>query len=581
MKHKIKESTVRQFLFNLLKDYKKELVIIVAIATLGSVLTVFIPYIYGRLFDLALIPNTTINLLLSLIGIWAVLGLISNFASARTSAMGDILGAKLSLRFEADAYAHFLTLPAAFHKTKKTGEILHKISRGSWNIQTFIEIISGILPSLIFLVFASIAMLIIQWQLGLIVLLTFVIYAIITLKLTKPILESQENMHDIFEKEYGNIYDKLYNVFLVKSLAMEDYEKKTILKSLIDRALPSYKIMAEKSASLQYIQGIIYNLSFVIVLGMAIFFLRNGQITQGEFIMFFGYINLSFSPFFRLSEVYKYYKKASVAIKRIIKLEGMAPESMKHGEKILDNFKGGITFKNVSFSYTNNKKILSNIDLEIKPGEIIALVGESGVGKSTLSELIFGYYQPTRGEIYLDNINISELKLKWLREQMAIVPQEISILNDTILNDIKYAAPQASFDDVVRAAKAANAHGFIMSLPKKYKTVVGARGVKLSVGQKQRIAITMALLKNPKILILDEPTSALDAKSERSVQKGLGHLISGRTTIIIAHRFSTVKNADKIIVLAKGKVAESGTHNSLMKKKGKYYELYSLQKGLD
>jgi len=581
MKQKIEESSVRRFLFDLLKEHKKEFILILAIATCGSILTVFVPYIYGRLFDLALIPNTTITLLLSLIGIWALLGLISNFTSARTSALGDILGAKLSLKSEVDAYAHFLTLPIAFHKTKKTGEILNKVSRGSWNLQYFIQIVSNILPSLIFVIFALIAMLFIQWQLGLVVLFTFIIYSIVTLKLTKPVLKSQEKMHESFEKEYGNVYDKLYNIYLVKNFAMEENEKKQFMKSFIGRALPPYRESAEKSARLQHIQGIIYNLSFVITLGMAIFFLRNGQITQGEFVMFFGYINLSFSPFFRLSEFYNFYKKASVAIKRIIKLESISPEAMKHGEKTIDDFKGSITFKNIGFRYTKDKEILDNINLEIKSGESVALVGESGVGKSTLSELIFGYWQPTKGNIYLDDVNISKLKLKWLREKIAIVPQEISIFNDTLINNIKYANPKANFEDIVKASKAANAHNFIMSLPKKYKTFVGERGVKLSVGQKQRIALTMAFLKNPRILILDEPTSALDAKSERSVQDGIKLLISGRTTVIIAHRFSTVKNVDKIVVLDKGKIIEVGNHEELMKKKGKYYELYSLQKGLD
>lgn len=575
------ESSVKRFFFDLSKMHKKELAKIIAIATFGSVLTVFVPYIYGRLFDLALIPNTTITLLLSLIGLWAFLGLVSNFTSARTSALGDTLGARLSLESEVEAYGHFLTLPVSFHKTKKTGEILEKVSRGSWNLQYFIQMVSNILPSMIFLIFALIAMLIIQWQLGLIVLFTFVIYSIVTLRLTKPVLESQEKMHRAFEKEYGNIYDKLYNVFLIKNFAMEENTKKQFLKSFIGRALPPYKDSAEKSARLQHIQGIIYNLSFVIVLGTAIFFLRGGQITPGEFIMFFGYITLSFSPFFRLSEFYNFYKRASVSLKRIIKLKELVPESMNHGEKTLKDFMGEIDFKNVSFGYNKNQRILKNINLKIKSGESIALIGESGVGKTTLSELIFGYYQPSKGNIFLDNVNISKLKLEWIRKQIAIVPQEVSVFNDTLINNIKYANPKANFNDVVKAAKAANAHEFIMSLPKKYNTLVGERGIKLSVGQKQRIAITMAFLKNPKILILDEPTSALDAKSERNVQEGLKRLISGRTTIIIAHRFSTVKNVDKIVTLEKGKIIEIGNHKELMKKKGKYYELYTLQRGLD
>ena len=581
MKQKLKEHSVRKFFFDLSKGHKKELTKVIAIATFGSMLTVFVPFIYGKIFDLALIPNTTISLLLSLIVVWALLGLISNFTSARTSALGSTLGAKISLESEIEAYGHFVKLPVSFHKSKKTGEILDKISRGSWNLQHFIQIVSNILPSTIFLIFALIAMLFIKWQLGMIILFTFIIYAIVTLKLTKPVLKSQEDMLKSFEKEYGNVYDKLYNVFLIKNFAMEENEKKKFYKSFIGNALPPYKISAEKSAKLQHIQGIIYNLSFVIVLGLAIFFLRSGQITQGEFIMFFGYINLSFSPFFQLSEFYNFYKKTSVALKRIIKLRNLAPEEMKHGNKIIEHFNGEIGFKNVSFSYNKDKETLKNVNLKISSGESIALVGESGVGKSTLSELIFGYYNPSKGNILFDGIDISKLKLNWLRKQIAIVPQEISVFNDTLINNIKYANPKASFEDIVKAAKAANAHDFIMSLPKQYKTFVGERGVKLSVGQKQRLAITMAFLKNPRILVMDEPTSALDAKSERKVQEGINRLISGRTTIIIAHRFSTVKNVDRIVVLDKGKIIEVGNHEELMKKKGKYYELYSLQKGLD
>lgn len=575
------KNSAKDFFVNLLRDDKKELRIIISIATLGAVLSVFIPYIYGRLFDLALIPNTTISLLFSLIGIWIILGLISNYTSTKTAVLGEVLGAKTSLKSEAEAYSHFLTLPISFHKTKKAGTIIEKVSRGSWNIQYLIEIISDILPSVLFLIFALIAMVIIKWELALIICFSFVVYSFVTVKMTKPVLKSQKKMHKIFEKEYGNVYDKLYNVFLVKNFAMEENEKKEFFKSFVKKAVPPYKESAEKTAKLSHAQGVIYNLSFVIVLGIAIFFLRNGQITQGEFIMFFGYITLSFSPFFKLAQFYRYYKRTSVSVRRLIWLKNLVPEEAKHGDKILKDFKGKIEFRNVSFNYTKDREVLKNINLKINPGETMAFVGESGVGKTTLSELILGYYKLNKGEILLDDINISKLKLKWLRKNIAIVPQEISIFNDTLINNIKYANPNSSYEDIVKATKAAYAHEFILSLPKKYKTLVGERGIKLSTGQKQRIAITMAFLKNPKILILDEPTSSLDVESEKNVQRGIKELIKGRTTLIIAHRFSTLRNADRIVVLDKGKIIEIGSHHELMKKRGKYYKFYKLQKGLN
>jgi len=572
---------VNRFLADIFKEHRKELIIILIIATFGSLLAAIIPYIYGRLFDFALIPQTSLNILISLIVIWFILSIISNYTSNKTGLMGEILGAKISLEAEANAYAHFFSLPVPFHKKKQKGEVLRKLSRGAWTLQNMIEVVSGTFPQFLMLIFSVIAMLLIQWQLALILIFAFIIYFLITIKNINPILKIQEEEHKIFEKQYGKVYDKLYNVFLVKNFAMEDDEKKRLFNSFVTKLVSSLEKTSTKWARLSIMQDIIYSLSFVAVLGTAIFFLRLGELTPGEFIMFFGYINLAFGPFRSLSRIYRLFKRSSVAIKRFIKLKRIVPESMKHGNKILQSVKGEITFENVSFEYLKNKEVLKNINLKIKQGETVALVGKSGVGKTTFSELIIGYYQPKKGRILLDGVDISKLKLKWLRNQIAIVPQDLNLFNDTLINNLKYANPNATSEDIIRAAQAAFAHDFIKKFPKGYKTLVGEDGIKLSMGQRQRIAITMAFLKNPKILILDEPTAALDAESEKNVQKGINELIEGKTTIIIAHRFSTVRNADKIIVLDGGSIAEMGNHKELIKKRGLYYKLYILQKGLD
>ncbi len=573
-------NSVNRFILNILKENKKEIIIISVVATIGSFLSVIIPYIYGKLFDLAIIPNTSMTLLLSLIFVWLIASLISNYTSNKSAYLGEILGAKINWIEEAKAYGHFLTLPIAFHKNKKTGEILNRISRGSWYIESLITSLSALFPQLIVLIFSLIVIFLIQWQLAIILALSFFVYVLITIKSAKAVISAQEKFMQLVQKQYGKVYDKLYNPFLVKNFGMEEEEKRKIL-GLFEKILPVIKNSSKKYKKVSLYQGIVYSLSFVVILSCAIFFLRNGNITQGQFIMFFGYINLVFSPLYVLTEFYKSLKKASVSIKRIMQFRSLVPEAMKHGNKILRKVTGEIRFSNVEFGYKKDKPILKGINLKIKGGESIALVGQSGVGKSTLSELILGYYKPLKGNIFLDETNLSELKLQWLREQMAIVPQDLSILNDTLIKNIKYANQKATYDEVVNAAKAAGAHDFIMKLPKKYETLVGERGIKLSMGQKQRIALTMAFLKNPKILILDEPTSALDAESERIVHEGIKRLIKGRTTVIIAHRFSTVKHADKIIVLDKGRIIEEGSHNELMRKRGKYHQLYNLQMGLD
>ena len=495
-------SELNKFIFDIVGKNKTEIIRILIVATIGSLFASGVPFIYGKLFDLAVVPNSSLNFVLSLIGLWFFVSIISNFISNKTSEMGERLGTKITSATNSDSFAHFIKLPIPFHKKERRGEIFDRISRSAWRISTLVEIFSSTLPYFLSLLFSVIIMFVLQWHLALIVILSFFIYAAVTLRKTKLLMKIRQREDKIYNKQFGKIYDKLYNVFLVKNFAMEEMEKENIGKRMaLMRRASDYA--TKKDAELSTIQDLIYTISFVSVLSLAILFLRSGDLTSGEFIMFFGYTNMAFAPFRHITAIYRNFRLVTVSIRRIVNLKRMVPEEMKHGDKIIPDFKGEINFENISFKYPKGKEVLKNVGLNIKSGETVALVGKSGVGKTTLSELMMGYYKPDGGKIKMDGIEISKLRLKWLRNQIAIVPQDLNLFNDTLVNNLRYAKTNATKDEIVRAAKAAHAHEFIENLPKKYASLVGEEGIKLSMGQRQRIAIAMAFLKDPKILILD------------------------------------------------------------------------------
>lgn len=304
-----------------------------------------------------------------------------------------------------------------------------------------------------------------------------------------------------------------------------------------------------------------------------------GSLTPGELVAFLGYVAMIVTPLKGLSNVFARFQQALAALDRIFEVMEIPIEvSEEEGAMEMPRIKGEVVFEGVSFSY-EGEPVLKNINLRVRPGEVIGVVGPSGAGKSTLVDLIPRFYDPTEGAIYIDGVNIKKVKLDSLRRQIGIVPQETILFATTIRENIAYGNPNASFDEIVKAAKIANAHDFIMKLPNGYDTLVGERGVTLSGGERQRIAIARAILGDPRILIFDEATSALDSESEREVQEALEKVMRGKTTFFVAHRLSTLRCADRIIVLNDGKIVEEGTHEELLRKRGLYWRLYILQGG--
>ena len=302
------------------------------------------------------------------------------------------------------------------------------------------------------------------------------------------------------------------------------------------------------------------------------------SITAGSLVAFLTYaVNIS-NPIKRLSRVIGNIQKALAAAQRVFDVLDL-PEVIKNAPdaKALPKVKGDVRFNDVSFAYNENEEVLSHVSFEVKPGEMIAFVGPSGAGKSTVASLLPRFYDATNGSITIDGQDIRKVTLDSLREQVGIVPQETVLFNGSVYDNILYGRLDATREEVETAAKAANAHDFIMQLPNGYETMLGDRGMNISGGQRQRISIARAILKNPQILILDEATSALDTESERVVQEALDRLMVGRTSFVIAHRLSTIKNADKIMVLEKGQLIEQGNHDELMAMDGLYAHLYKIQ----
>ncbi len=554
----------------------------ISAALISAGIAATIPYIYGRLIDIAIASNSEIKIIFLLILLWLVLSLINNGLSRFVDKKAYEIYIDIFNGLFIDFFHQLILLPIKFHKKHKMGKIMKRIDHGIETLCNMIErTIFKFVPNLISFFIALIILLFVEWRLSLILIISAILYVLVTIYFTKGIVKKQKIMHRAWDKAFGDLWDSVLNVEAVKASTNEEFERKRNIKNH-NRAGEIWGNWRLIWINMGFWQGIIFAISIVSIVSIGAFMLRNGTLTPGQLIMFIGYTSLLTVPLSQLADQYRLVRTAIVSFSRAMKYYKMPPEKDLPFSKDIKDLKGEIIFKNVDFGYKKDKLIAENISFEAKAGENIALVGESGVGKSTLVSLISRYYLPLKGKIFIDGIDIKKITLRSLREKIAIVPQEVLLFNDTVKNNIRYGKPDATDKEIIESAKAANAHEFIESFSKKYDTLVGERGIKLSTGQKQRIAIARAILRNPRILILDEATSALDSVSEKLVQEALSRLIKNRTTFIIAHRLSTIQHADKIIVLEKGKIVEIGNHEELMKNlEGIYRNFWELQTAIE
>ncbi len=567
-------------IWRFLRKYKGKVWAISFIAVIGAAIVAIIPYLYGSLVDIAIQPNSSWKILGILLLTWLILVFFKDWMKRITFLQGAYISTDASNNFLVEVSDHLIDLPISYHKHQKMGEIIQRMYRGGDFLDMIINnVVFSTLPSLLSVIGALVIMALVEWRLMILVAIMLFFYGLSTIWKTNDIVDAQKKLNKTCEKVYGDVYDMIMNIQTVKSFSNEKLEKRKTDKNFKEKVGGDNKSLMFLWKDLQFWQGMTLGLGFVFVFAAAISFLKMKIISAGELVMFVGYINLVQEPFKMISQNYRMLRTGITAIDRSLELLDVEREKYKPKNAIvLKDIKGEVEFEDVSFNYENDKKrVLKNISLKVKAGEMIALVGESGVGKSTSVELISGYYFPTKGRILIDGQDITKIDLYSLRKNIAIVPQEVVLFNDTVRNNIAYGKKDATDKEIVEAAKIAHANEFIEEFTDKYKQIVGERGIKLSTGQKQRIAIARAVLRNPKILILDEATASLDTETEKFVQEALHSLMKGRTTFVIAHRLSTIQEADKIIVFEKGRIVEEGDHAELIAHGGVYKKLCELQ----
>jgi ABC-type multidrug transport system fused ATPase/permease subunit len=408
-------------------------------------------------------------------------------------------------------------------------------------------------------------------------------YVILLIPTLLPLAALDHEGHRLWNDCWDDAAAAVHQIESVKQAASEEYEANKIREGFLGRTYFLWQKIGKSWSNISFYQRSIVFLTQLTIFVLSVRLISNGVISVGELVALNGYALMFFGPFVQLGHSWQTIQNGITSAANVEDIFEARTEVYEPKDNVeIGRIKGGIEFENVEFKYNSDQpEVLKGISFEVRPGEIVALVGESGVGKSTTISLISGYYFPSEGQVLVDGVDTRTINLKDLRSQIAVVPQEVALFNDSIKTNIKYGSFEATDEDVMRVAKEAHIDEFISSLPDGYDSLVGERGVKLSVGQKQRVSIARAILRDPAILILDEPTSALDAQTEKVVTEALEKLMKDRTTFIVAHRLSTVRKADKILVFEKGLIVEMGTHEELVKKEnGVYRHLYEYQVGL-
>lgn len=572
-----------QRFFSYYKPYRGLFFADMFFAIMGAAVTLVIPLIIRYITGTVIFyeANEALRVILKLALVMVGLVLLEAYCNFFIAYQGHIMGAKMEYDMRNEIFAHYQRLSFNFFDDQKVGQLMSRVTNDLFEIaELFHHGPEDIVISIIkfigsFIILASIN-----------IKLTLVAFAIIPFmfayayffnkKMKAAFKRNRAKIADI----NATIEDNLSGIRVVKSFANEDTEMEKFRNGnsrFVETKKSSYLYMGGFHSGL----GAFMTLINIVVIVAGAVFITKGIVDVTVLITFLLYVNNFTEPVKKLINFTETFQNGVSGYERFLEIMSIEP-AIKDKENAVEKneFKGDVSFSDVSFRYNDkNDYVLKHVSLDVKAGEYVALVGSSGAGKTTLCSLIPRFYDVTDGSICVDGVDVRDLKLKCLRNNIGIVQQDVYLFAGSIIENIRYGRPDATDEEVYEAAKKANAHEFIMSLPEGYSTDIGQRGIKLSGGQKQRLSIARVFLKNPPILIFDEATSALDNESEKVVQESLETLAANRTTFVIAHRLSTIRNAKRILVLTEDGIAESGTHKELMQKQGVYYNLYNIATG--
>jgi ATP-binding cassette subfamily B protein len=516
-----------------------------------------------------------------LVALMAILIFVTDFGQTIFSNiggyLGDILSAKVQRYMSERYFEHLLTLPQAYYDNELTGTIINRMSRGITQITQFMNMLSNNFLQFIFSTVFSLAIVFyFSWQVGLMLSLLYPVFIWLTTRTSVKWQGYQQEINKQQDIASGRFAEAIGQIKVVKSFLQEPRELKLFSRhygNAVTTTYPQSKLWHTQDV----VRRVILNLIFFAIYVFIFVETARGLYTIGTMVLLIQYAQLIRIPIFSISFLVDQTQRALANTRDYFEAMSIEPAIADHeGARQLKVTRGEVGFQNVHFGYDDNM-VLKGVDFALRPGSKTALVGESGEGKTTITSLLLRLYEPQKGQILIDGQNIGDVTQATLRESIAVVFQEPALFSGTVRENIAYAKPGAGIDEVMDAAKAANAHEFIEKFEKGYDSEIGERGLKLSGGQKQRIAIARALLKDAPILILDEATSSLDSKSERMVQEALERLMKGRTTLIIAHRLSTIQSVDQIVTLEGGRVGETGTPAELARSGGIYAQLLRLQ----